>query len=98
MGITGVWPRGASGGHIYTHVARALVYATSPSRSKLPGAYPPLVIQSMYAINNPERINPTTIMSLAMSFLSMVWQFLVRFFLGGGGGAQSEPGIAMSNI
>ena len=60
--------------------------------------YPLLVIQSMYAINNPERINPTTIMSLAMSFLSMVWQFLVRFFLGGGGGAQSEPGIAMSNI
>ena len=56
------------------------------------------MIQSMYAINNPERINPTTIMSLAMSFLSMVWQFLVRFFLGGGGGAQSEPGIAMSNI
>ena len=60
--------------------------------------YPLVVIQCAYAMNNPEHINPTTIMSLVMSGLSVIWQFLVRFFLGGGGRAQSEPGIAMSNI
>ena len=48
--------------------------------------------------HNPEHINPTTVMSLVMSGLSVIWQFLVRFFLGGGGRAQSEPGIDMNRI
>ena len=60
--------------------------------------YPLVVIQSLYAIKNPDRINPTTIMSLVMSLLSVIWQALVRFFLGGGGRAQSEPGIDMNRI
>ena len=80
------------------YLERAVREGGSPTVLKAIEDYPLVAIQCMYAMNNPEHINPTTIMSLVMSGLSVIWQFLVRFFLGGGGRAQSEPGVTMGNI
>ena len=42
---------------------------------------PLLIIQSIYAARFPEHINPTTVMSMIASVVSLFWQTLVRCFL-----------------
>ena len=42
---------------------------------------PLLIIQSIYAAQYPEHINPTTVMSMIASAVSVCWQTLVRCFV-----------------
>ena len=54
------------------HLAAALKYIEDG---------PLLIIQSFYAVQYPEHVNPTTVMSMIASVVSVCWQTLVRCFV-----------------
>ena len=59
---------------------------------------PLLIIQSVYAARFPEHINPTTVMSMIASAVSLFWQTLVRCFLQCSRNAAGDGGVQMNSI